>query len=210
MELSASQIVYIVLAALVVAVIIFLAIFFPTRSHLHKTHYHYFYYRLIYKIALLNDYYLINNFQFIASNGDLKTIDHILFANKYIYLIGDYSYNGDLDGTSKDLSLILYNKDGRSYIDNPLLTINTTIREASNITGLDTSLLIGIVLINDDCKCGVTSESKSTYIVQRKKLKKLIKVIEAWDVAELNPDELASAVATLDKINMKKGDKKNA
>ncbi len=210
MELSASQIVYIVLAALVVAVIIFLAIFFPTRSHLHKTHYHYFYYRLIYKIALLNDYYLINNFQFIASNGDLKTIDHILFANKYIYLIDDYSYNGDLDGTSKDLSLILYNKDGRSYIDNPLLTINTTIREASNITGLDTSLLIGIVLINDDCKCGVTSESKSTYIVQRKKLKKLIKVIEAWDVAELNPDELASAVATLDKINMKKGDKKNA
>ncbi len=206
--MSAAQILYIVFGSIAVLAIIFLAIFFPTRRVMLRNHYHYFDYRIIHKIATVYDYYLINNFSFIASSGEKKNIDHILFANKYIYLINDECYKGDLEGTSKDLSLVEYTKDGRHYVDNPYMSMNSTLKETARMTGLDEPLLIGVVIVNDECKVGVPSDSKTIYLIQRKKFKKLIKAIESREVGLLNQDELASAVKTLDSINLKKGDKK--
>ncbi|MCD8194789.1 MAG: NERD domain-containing protein [Coprobacillus sp.] len=206
--MSAAQILYVVFGSIAVLAIIFLCVFFPVRRVVLRNHYHYFDYRIIHKIAVVYDYYLINNFSFIASTGEKKNIDHILFANKYIYLINDECYKGDIEGTPKDLSLVEYTKDGRHYIDNPYMSINSTMKEASKMTGLDESLLIGVVIVNDECKVGVTSDSKTIYLIQRRKFKKLIKAIESRDVGLLNPDELASAVKTLDNINLRKGDKK--
>ena len=74
----------------------------------------------------------------------------------------------------------------------------------SSSTGLDASMLIGITLINDDCKVEVQSESKQFYIIQRKKLPALIKAIESRPVEKINEQQLAKAVQSIAKENKRK------
>ena len=67
--------------------------------------------------------------------------------------------------------------------------------------------MIGIVLINDDCRVEVKSESKQFYIIQRKRLPALVKAIESRPVSPINEKELAKAVQSIAKLNKKKKDK---
>ena len=64
--------------------------------------------------------------------------------------------------------------------------------------------MIGIVLVNDDCKVAVESDSKQFYIIQRKRLASLIKAIESRPVAEINQAQLQKAVQSIAKQNKRK------
>ena len=74
----------------------------------------------------------------------------------------------------------------------------------SSSTGIDASLMIGIVLINDDCKVEVQSDSKQFYIIQRKRLPSLIKAIESRPVEPINEKQLEKAVQSIAKLNKRK------
>lgn len=201
-SLSIMQIIYIIIVVLVVAAGIFLAIYIPMQKKKQKTDFKYFYYKNIYKVAMDNDYYLINNFLFKIDDSYVGRIDHILFANKYIYIINDSYFDGDIDGKENDKSIILISKAGKkTYNDNPLLANQKLLKRLSIITGIDASLMIGVCLINNDCQCGVRTSSKSVYIVQAKKFKALVKAIESRDIGDINKEQLASAVKAIDKLN---------
>ena len=64
--------------------------------------------------------------------------------------------------------------------------------------------MIGIILINDDCKVAVQSESKQFYIIQRKRLPALIKAIESRPVENINETQLEKAVQSIAKQNKRK------
>ena len=64
--------------------------------------------------------------------------------------------------------------------------------------------MIGIVLVNDDCKVAVQSESKQFYIIQRKRLAALIKAIESRPINNINENQLAKAVQSIAKLNKRK------
>ena len=203
-NLSTGQIAFLIIVPIVVVVALFCAIFFPVRKKKMRTEYKYSYYKKIYKEALYQDLYLINNFMFKIDDTHYGKIDHILFANKYIYIINDYYIEGDIEGKDTDQSLIYISRNGKKkYMDNMLLDNMKLMNKLSLITGINSSLMIGISLINKDCNCGVSSSSKYHYIVQVNKFKMLLNAIESREIGDINKEQLASAVQAIDKLNKK-------
>ena len=193
-----------VVAILVIGTLLFL-LFFPIRRFINKHRFLYLFYKKIRNVAMDRDFYLINQYVFNADDKNKVMIDHILFGNKFIYLITSKYYEGDLLGKSSDKSLIFISHKGKKqYTDNPIIESKQLTSKLSSSTGLDASLLIGLVLINDDCKVEVQSDSKQFYIIQRKRLPALIKAIESRPVNPINEQQLAKAVQAIAKENKRK------
>ncbi len=208
-NLSNGQIAFLIIVPIIVIAGLFCAIFFPLRKRKMRKEFKYYYYRFIYKEALYQDLYLINNFMFKIDDTHVGKIDHILFANKYIYIINDYYFDGDIEGKDTDASLIFISRTGKKkYMDNLLLDNKKLISKLSLITGINSSLMIGISLVNKNCNVGVSSSSKHHYIVQANKFKMLLNAIESRPIGNINQEQLAKAVQAIDKLNRKT--KKNA
>lgn len=204
-QVTPGQLAFFIVVPIVVSLIIFFAIFIPLKNRSAKKDFKYHYYKRIYRLAMDKDYYLINNFLFRIDDSHVARIDHILFADKYIYIINDSYYEGDIIGKENDSSFILIDRNNKKkYDDNPLLNNKKIVNKLSMITGINQSLLIGICLINDSCHCSVVTTSKSFYIIQSKRFKKLVNAIESRDIEEINKEQLASAVQAINKLNRRK------
>ena len=204
-NLSVGQIAFLIIVPTIVVIAIAVLIYLLNRRHMMKKNFKYFYYKRLYKIAMDRDYYLINDFLFKIDDSHVGRIDHILFADKYIYIMTDSYFNGDIIGKEDDKSVIVLGRDGKKYYDdNPLITNKKLINKLSLITGINPALLIGICIINDNCRYGIQTSSKSFYYIQSNKLKALIKAIESRQVGAINKEQLASAVKSIDKLNRRK------
>ena len=204
-SLTNLQLTFVIVAPTIVILFVAIALYFPISGVYRRRHFQTHFYKRVYKVALENDYYLINHFLFKVDSAKLAQVDHILFGNKYIYVILSTYYEGDLVGKSSDKSLIFISHKGKKcYTDNPIIQSKMLTSKLSSSTGLDTSLLIGIILINDDCKVEVQSDSKQFYIIQRKRFAALIKAIESRPVAPINDSQLAKAVQSIAKENKRK------
>ena len=204
-KLTTAQWAFIIIVPIVVIAIVILAIYFIRRYKNVKNDFKYHYYKRIYKLAMDKDYYLINNFLFRIDSAHVARIDHILFADKYIYIINDFYIDGDIDGKENDTSLIVVPSQGKKYyIDNPIQVNMKLVSKLSMITQINPSLMIGVCLINDNCRCGVSTTSKSFYLVQSAKFKSLVRAIESRDIGNINKEQLASAVKAIDKLNRRK------
>lgn len=198
---------FVFFTAIVVVALIALGIlvFFPIRKLVNKTRFAYLFYKKVRKIAIDRDYYLINQFVFYTDEKNTETIDHILFGNKFIYLITSQYYDGDLVGKQSDHSLIMVNKKGaKTYCDNPVERSRFLMSRLSMSTGIETVLMIGIVLVNDNCKLAIDSKSKQFYVIQRNRLPALIKAIESRKIGNINANELEELVKAVDRQNKKK------
>jgi|SRR5574344_643871 hypothetical protein len=161
----------------------------------------------IYKFAFHYDFYLINRLILQANDDSKISIDHLLLANKYIFVINDCYLPGAISAKEKDQSWIYYYGDPknpkRRYIDNPLLKNIERLSKLSQITCLDAGLLISIVLINDDCLINeYENTDDNNYLVKRKDLPRLIKNIEDRDVSPLDEEQLRYAVHDLARLNL--------
>ena len=204
-SLTTPQLIYIIAVSVVASLIIFLLFFIPLRRRSIKKKYVEHYYKEIYKIALDRDYYLINNFAFKVDDSSLLRINHILFGDKYVYLINDYHFDGDIAGKAFDKSLICFSKKGKKYyIDNPIVRSKFLLDRLCIMTGLDPNIMIGVSLVNDDCSSDIISTSKQYYLVQRNKLASLIKAIESRRIGKLNEKSLEKLVHSINKMNRKK------
>lgn len=214
--LNEKQIIFIIVASLVVLVIAFSCIFFPLRKKYIRRNYRKHYHELIYKIAVLDDFYLINDFRFRTDDSHTAIIDEILIGEKYFYIITCLYFEGQLTGNETDSSLIYIPKMGvKKYTDNPFHETKKIINKLSIITGLDPSLMIGIILVNDNCEVNVipekrpddteySPEEKIYFFSKRKKFEKLIKTLESRDVGTINAEQLDRAVKQIDKLNRRK------
>lgn len=202
--LTQIQWLFIIIASVVLAIIIFLLVFIPLVKLSHKRRYKNYYYKLIYKIALYNDYYLINNFSYRLDSNNITTIDHLIFGKKFIYVIMDKYFDGDLTGNASDPSLIMISKNGnRTYVDNPYAAFNKLLSTFSTATGVGTDLMVGVTIVNNNCRINISSSSKQFFLVQRKNFKKLVKIIEARDIEDINDEKLQKAVLTINNLNRK-------
>ena len=204
LKLTTLQILFLILAPIVVITLLVLFVILPSKERYIKNHFQEYCYKEIYRLAFNEDYYLINNLTFKV---DYKSvcIDHVLFGNKYFYVIIDTYLPGDLIGKENDKSLILIdNHNQKHYTENQFLTCKALIDCLKAKTGIDKELLIGIAIVNNDCKVGVESDSKQLYIIQRNKFKKLVKAIESREVGKINQKEMDAFVKSLDQMNRNK------
>lgn len=204
-NLNPGQLAFVIIVPLVVIAITLLLIFYFVKRKNISKNFKYYYYKKIYKIAMDNDYYLINDFLFKIDDSHVARIDHILFADKYIYIINDFYYPADIQGKETDPSAISVDKLGKKrYVDNPVATNKKLLTRLSLITGISPSLLIGVSIINDDCNIGIKVETKNYFIIQSKGIKRLVKAIESRNIGKINQEQLANCVKAIDKLNRRK------
>lgn len=210
MTLTLPQILYIVIASVVVLTIVAIFIIVNVRKNYKRKKFKEYFYKKVYSIAFNQDYYLINHFRIRTADEKMAEIDHILFGDKYIYLIQTLRYDGSLNGSYDDKSFKYWQKNAAkySYTDNPFVKSEIFVRNFSLLTGLSQSFFIGVTVVNDDCQLTVSSGSQQFYIVQRKKLASLIKQIESREVGKLNERQIDSAVKAIAKMNKNKKAKK--
>ena len=208
--LNILQISFIITASVIVLGVLLFIILGPVRQSIIKKKYREYYYSLIYKIAVDKDYFLLNNFLFKMDDQHNALINHILFCNKYIYLINSYYFNGDITGTISDRALIYVPKKGqKKYINNPLLSMKKLLERLSMVTNLDPDLFIGIVLVNDGVGIDINGESNTYFLTNRNKFNSLIKELEARPISMIDQKQLESAVNALSQSSNKLK-KKNA
>ena len=204
-SLTTVQLAFIIIVPVVLVFFLAVCLYFPIAGAYRRKNFQIHFYKRVYKVALDNDYYLINQFVFKVDSTKNATVDHILFGEKYIYVIISKYYQGDLIGKYLDKSLIFISHKGKKcYTDNPYNEAKYLTSKLSSSTGIDASLMIGVVLINDDCKVAVQSDSKQFYIIQRKRFPALIKAIESRPVETINENQLAKAVQSIAKLNKRK------
>ena len=204
-ELKGIQLAFVIIVPIIVFLFLAICLYFPISGAYRRKYFQIHFYKQVYRVALDHDYYLINQYVFKIDSYKIATVDHILFGNKYIYTIISKYYQGDLIGKYADKSLIFISHKGKKcYTDNPYNESKFLASKLSSSTGIDASLMIGIILVNDDCKVAVQSESKQFYIIQRKRLPALIKAIESRPVEPINQTQLEKAVQSIAKQNKRK------
>ena len=190
-------------AILVAILIVFLACFPFFRKKYQVKHFKDSYYKRIRKVAEIKDYYLINNLVLKNDNQVICKIDHILFGEKYIYVIKDRYYRGGISGASDDNVWIFVNKkEEKKEISNPMQMNMLRVNKLSLMTQIDESFFISIVIINDDCIVNDISKlcDERSFIVSRKKFPQLIKTIESRNVKKMNENQLSYAVKDIKKL----------
>lgn len=187
---------FIVLAVALGLVFLFWFLYGPVKRFLYAHNTQKMYYRHVRRVALDNDFYLINNFSNRTADMEEFHIDHILIGNKYFYCIRDRYYDGAVASKESDPSWVFYKK-GASFIPNPLVMNKLRVQRLSLMSGIDEKMFIGIVLINDDCLLTpFQPQSEDNFLSSLKDFPKLIEQLEGRDVDPL--DENALAVAALD------------
>lgn len=201
----------IVLISLLILTIIFIIIYPSLKARLFRKKYLEIYGRKIYKYANKEDYYLINKLSLESDDGSRIDIDHLLGGNKYIYVIKDRYYEGALEAKASDNSWIYYERKGRKNylkkkIDNPVLLNELRVKKLCEITALDPTLFISVVLINNEVGINedFSLEKDNSYIVSRNRFNKLINNLEKRNVSDINQRDLKNAVNDIAHLNLNK------
>ncbi|MCQ2087699.1 MAG: NERD domain-containing protein [Bacilli bacterium] len=202
-SITRGQLSFIVVSAIIGVGLIVLAVFL-LRNLYYKKHFDESYYKKIYKMAVLDDYYLINHFTYTVDESTKTKIDHILFGDKFIYVIICKYFEGDVSGKYNDRSLIFQSKSGKNlYTPNPINEIKTITTNLSMISGIDPDYMIGLVVVNDNCRVAIQSDSKQFYVIQKKRIDALVHAIESRPLGKMNEKRLYEAVHIINKLNEK-------
>lgn len=187
----------------VILIILFLILFPIFKRRMDFKNFQNKYYKEIRKIADLKDYYLINNLTLRNNNQVLCKIDHVLFGDKYIYVIKDRYYRGAISGEREDNTWLFYSLKGtREEMSNPMKVNLQRLEKLAAITQIDKSFFISIVIINNNCavKNNVELNGDNSFIVPISKLFKLVKTIENRDVKKMNENQLRYAVEDISRL----------
>ncbi len=200
------RIIFVVICILLGLLLVFIVLFpFIKRKYIFKN-FKRVYYKKINNVVLDNDYLLINDLTLNDREGKICTIDHLIFADKYIYVVKDRYYRGGIAGNKEDNVWFFYGKQGqKEEFENPMNVNKKRIEKLSNITHFDNDYFISIVLINNDCvvKNLKSLQSNDSYIVPYNQLKKLIKTIESRNVPPIEQKGLEKAVLEIAQLKGK-------
>jgi hypothetical protein len=165
-----------------------------------------YFYPVVRKTAVYYDYYLINKLEIQLVSNESLFIDHMLFGNKYIYVINDYLFKGVLTGNAQDSKWILKDKKGQEImVDSPLLKNKKLVEKLSLRTSLDHAIFIAITLVSKDTKItDLEVNDSSNFVIDTRDFMKLILKIESRDIAPLNPEDLLKRVHEFDELNLRK------
>ncbi len=200
------RIIFVVICILLGLLLVFIVLFpFIKRKYIFKN-FKRVYYKKINNVVLDNDYLLINDLTLNDREGKICTIDHLIFAEKYIYVVKDRYYRGGIAGNKEDNVWFFYGKQGqKEEFENPMNVNKKRIEKLANITHFDSDYFISIVLINNDCvvKNLKSLQSNDSYIVPYNQLKKLIKTIESRNVPPIEQKGLEKAVLEIAQLKGK-------
>ena len=171
------------------------------RSHLNKM-----FNRILFKVATFEDHFLIPNVHVKLPGNKDVVIDHLYFGDKYIYAIKDLYFQGGLLGKPQDQEWQYYDFKHRDatyrFIPNPYLLQKQRIEKLSLVTGLDQSLFVSIILVNNEAMVHRIPESdKQEFILNIRHIEKFIQAYEKRDVPPFDLDKMSKAVLDIHQMN---------
>lgn len=122
------------------------------RRFLERRRYRQRVYKALHFYAEENDQLLINNCCLILPGEEQATkIDHILLADKYVYVVKDFYQDGSIYGNLEDPYLFHLDSSGKKEkIANPVVQNRDVIEKLKKLVGVkeDSSLFVNVVCYN--------------------------------------------------------------
>ena len=204
--MSDIQKVFIAVSIIIILIIIFLYIYHPIKNIYGRHRYHKIYRFILNVISKEKKCILLNNLALPIGGNNFIHIDHLLFADKYIYVIKDRYISGSLEALENNRYWFSYNLKGeQTAISNSLSVNQERIDKLALLTGVEHNLFVNVVLLNDNCNLAPTNISKpNTYIIKLRYFKSFLRKKESQNVAPLNRiqlEKLANDIARLSQIN---------
>ena len=132
--------------------------------------------RKLKKIAKDNDYLLLNNLVLYLNDYNYIEVEHLLIANKYIYVITSKCYFGEINGLASDPKWLLYKGNKLSHITNPLPNNLKRLRTVAILTNIDEKNFISLVVMNKPAFVNnIRSARDNEFIIMEKGLNSFIK-----------------------------------
>jgi hypothetical protein len=199
---------YVLLALALISFICLLVVFFLylRKKLLQRFALLRYFYPIIRKTAVYYDFYLINQLEISVGANDSIFIDHLIFGDKYIYLVSDFVFKGTLSGKSQDSKWILQTKKGEEImIDSPVYKNRELVQRLSLRTALDQTTFIAVTLVSKDTKItDLEVNDPQNYIIDTRDFMKLILKIESRNIRPLNSEELKKRVHEIDALNLRR------
>lgn len=158
------------------------------------------FHKTIIRIAEDQDYQLINPVILKLDDSTFLKIDHLLFGDKFIYVIKDEYYNGALLGRLRDQNWLFhhYDKNKGLFVKNPFLVNARRIEKLSLLTQLNENFFVSIVIVNDEAMIDrVNRGDTMSHITSIKKLPRVIAAFEDRNVMKLNAEKVQLAVNSI-------------
>lgn len=204
------RILFLVLLILAALAALSLIIIFPLKLRKDKTAHRELVGRKLYRLAVKKDYYLLNNLVIKVDDEVTLHIDHLLCADKYIYVVADRFYPLGISGRPEDNTWFSYTGANKKTAIKNIVSINEerTIRLAKFLGWNESKspMLISVVCINDEL--ALSSELAKfdrpySFLVKKKNVVKRIAAAESGaKVSPLDAENLAKLVQTIHEISL--------
>jgi hypothetical protein len=174
------------------------------KDLIYKHRYMEIFHKTIIRIAEDQDYQLINPVLFKLDDSTFLKIDHLLFGDKFIFVIKDEYYNGALLGKLKDQNWLFhhYDKQKGKFIKNPFVVNARRIEKLSLLTQLKEDFFVSIIVVNDEAMIDRVSRGDNfSYIVSIKKLPRVIAAFEDRNVMKLDAEKTQLAVNSIYRLS---------
>lgn len=150
--------------------------------------------RQIHQYARKNDYLLINNVLLPLGKGKYFRIDHLLFGDRYIYVIASKLYRGQLTGTYEDSQWLLKDEHQMKTMDNPLKMNHQRAGWLSQMLSLPEDRFINLVVIAKTAVFDkIPSDSTRDVAFAEKDLARIINLFEkSVEMPKMAPAEIES------------------
>ena len=171
-----------------------------------KRNLHKLFNRSLFRLATYEDHFLIPNVHVKLPGNKDVVIDHLYFGDKYIYAIKDLYFEGGLLGKPQDAQWKYYpykhRNDHYQFIPNPYVLHKQRIEKLSLVTGLDQSLFVSVILVNNDAMIHRIAESdKQEFVINIRFVEKFIQAYEKRDVPPFDLDKIQKAVLDIHEMN---------
>lgn len=192
-----------IVALIAVSALFFLLFFYkPLKRYVWRKNVSRMFYGKVNRVNLDNDYFLLNDVLLKVGSDDYFKIDHILGGGKYLYVITDCYYEGAIVPGSDPSWTYFTVRERKERIPNPLLANQSYLERLSIVSGVSSSLMVGLVLVNDDCFIApYENVAGRSQLIPLSKLRKTVEFYEKSDVAPLNQEELRHIFVDLHELN---------
>ena len=203
MPYSVRLAVFCVTAVLAASLFFLLFFYKPIKRRVWRKNVARMFYTKVNRVNLDNDYFLLNDVLLKVGSEGYFHIDHILGGGKYVYVITDRYYEGAVVPTAYDPAWVYYTmRERKEAIPNPLLENKAVLERLGIVSGVNATLMVGLVLVNDDCFVAPYENEKGySQLVPLSKLAKTIEFYEGQDLAPLNQEELRRIFVDLHNLN---------
>lgn len=145
------------------------------------------------RIARRNKLLTVPNLNILNYEREKICVDHVIFGNKYIYIITDFMLKGFVSGEVNDNSWVYYNKIIKKdkYLDNLSLVSDKNIREFAEISGIKADFIVSICLVPNECDFTVKQlEYNKKMVVHYSSLNRKIKELENQNIGTFNKEQI--------------------